>query len=95
MLQVIQTKSISLLDTLVLKLEQYEDVAKRPRVFAPACAHGAESKEVKKKDSANAPAENGQEKLKHLSLELIDIGLHTGLKGLELIQATTPYKLSD
>jgi hypothetical protein len=26
--------------------------------------------------------------LKHLSLELVDIALHTGSKGIELIQAT-------
>lgn len=34
MLQVLQTKSLSLLETLVNTLEQYEDIQKRPRYFA-------------------------------------------------------------
>lgn len=34
MLSVLQNKSLSLLETLVNTLEQYEDIQKRPRVFA-------------------------------------------------------------
>ena len=36
-----------------------------------------------------------KEKIKNLSFELIDIGLHTGCKGLEILQKTTPYQVSD
>lgn len=31
----------------------------------------------------------------HLSFELIDIGLHTSQKGLNMLQQTAPYALTD
>lgn len=35
------------------------------------------------------------QKFKHLSYELIDIGLYTSRQSLDLIQQTTPYKVTD
>lgn len=35
------------------------------------------------------------EKLKQLSFELLDIGLHTGSIGLTIVKKTTPYQVTD
>jgi len=39
MLQVLQNKSLDLLDSVVKTLEKYEDVDKRDRYFADKCIH--------------------------------------------------------
>lgn len=48
MLQVIQTKSIDLLDTVVKTLESYDDLDKRPSYFADRCLHRPQYKEDSK-----------------------------------------------
>lgn len=42
-------------------------------------------------DQKEAPSQ----RFKHLSLELIDIGLFTSQKGLEYVQNSAPYKATD
>ena len=49
MLQVLQNKSLDLLETLVTTLEQYESVQKRPHVFADKCVHNGEVHHKSKK----------------------------------------------
>ncbi len=48
---------------------------------------------------SDGDVENDQEapsqRFKHLSLELIDIGLFTSQKGLEYVQNSAPYKATD
>ena len=75
MLSALQNKSVELLEKVVSTLDSYEELQKRPHVFA--------NEEVK--------PEEAKDKLKHLSFELIDIGLHAGQKGLAILQKTTPY----
>lgn len=76
MLSVIQDKSVAVLETIVQRLEQqYEPLQKRPRVFAKAAA----SSDDDASSNEGHPAEEvpTTEKLKQLSFELIDIGIHT------------------
>ena len=96
MLQTIQNKSVQLLETVVQKLEQYEPLQKRPRVYAKASQGGSDeavsprsSSSVNSDDDAHV---DSKEKLKQLSFELIDIGLHTKNLGLELVQSSAPYQ---
>ncbi len=101
MLQVIQTKSISILETLVNTLEQYEDLQKRPRYFSksqdqePRDEKAADQPKEKDDEHDHGDAVAPSEKFRELSLELLDIGLYTGQKGFEKIQKTKPYELSD
>lgn len=105
MLQAIQNKSLNLLDSLVNTLEQYEDVQKRPKVFAEKCLH----KEDHSNENAAKGGENSSDdvnvdgdkemapsqKFKSLSFELIDIGLFHGQKGLNYIKQTPAYTMTD
>jgi hypothetical protein len=106
MLSLLQEKSLTFLDTIVTTLEQYEDVKQRPQVFSKRCMHQQIEMNGKKKDrdakkqddvkesdymSHEAPAK----RFKHLSMELIDIGLHGGQKGLDFIKQTQAYNVTD
>jgi hypothetical protein len=97
MLQVIQTKSVAILETIVERLEQYEQLQKRPRVFAKesdaaAAHHDALSSNSSHSDQGDDVPVDAKQKLKQLSFELIDIGLHTSQLGLELVQSSEQYQ---
>ncbi len=79
MLQQIQDKSVQLLETIVERLDKFEQLQKRPRVFA---------KEDDQDGSQSSDEEqNGStEKLKQLSFELIDIGLYSSQLALDLVK---------
>lgn len=79
MLSVLRNKSLDLLDTIVTTLEQYDDVKSRPRVFAKTCMHEEEEEDQDMKESdvkEGEPQAETYNRFKHLSFELIDIGLH-------------------
>ena len=88
MLSAIQDRSVQLLETIVERLEKYEQLQKRPKVFAkvaePEHVDGAHSNSSHESNPDDVSAEK-TEKLKQLSFELIDIGLHTTSIGLELV----------
>ena len=86
MLQVIQNKSVQVLETIVERLEQYEQLQKRPRVFAKGAADESKNEVASSTSSHGSDEVDPKEKLKQLSFELIDIGLHTSKLGLELVQ---------
>jgi hypothetical protein len=88
MLQVIQNKSVQVLETIVERLEQYEQLQKRPRVFAKGIPDDGKNEVASSTSShgSNHDEVDAKEKLKQLSFELIDIGLHTSQLGLELVQ---------
>lgn len=96
MLQVIQDKSVQLLETIVERLEQYDQLHNRPRVFAKGQEAAAELHEEAASSNSSHSGEGVQvdskTKLKHLSFELIDIGLYTSQLGLELVQQTGSYQ---
>ena len=56
MLQVLQNKSLDLLDTVVRTLESYEDNDKREKYFADRCIHRShhETKETEEKTNDDA-----------------------------------------
>lgn len=95
MLSAIQDRSVQLLETIVERLEKYEQLQKRPKVFAkvaePEHVDGAHSNSSHESNPDDVSSEK-TEKLKQLSFELIDIGLHTTSIGLELVQNTTAYQ---
>jgi hypothetical protein len=98
MMQVLQTKSLHLLETLVSTLEQYEELQKRPRYFAkeqknPEAAEGSDNDN--NLDAQENDAVKPSEKFKELSLELLDMGLYTSQKGLKKLQETRPYEVTD
>ena len=90
MLQAIQNKTVDLLDTVVKTIESYDDYQKRESYFAEKCIHQHPTGEGETKPSSDEDAISGDdaeggdermppgEKFKHLSFELIDIGLHGG-----------------
>ena len=99
MMQTIRDKSVQGLETIVERLENFEQLQKRPRVFAkePAAlsdddqdSDGASSHHSSNRD--DGAADHSSEKLKQLSFELIDIGIHTSQLGLELVQQTETYQ---
>jgi len=101
-MQVIQNKSLSLLETLVTTLDQSEQLQKRPKYFARGDLGLEQAVEDSQKALGyDAPARGDRddvaptEKFKELSLELLDMGLYTGQKGIEKIQQTRPYAISD
>lgn len=97
MLSVIQNKSLEFLETIVTKLDSYEELQKRQRIFAQKQQEEQDlAKKAKEEDQDHHDVnDEAKEKFKQLSLELIDIGLHTGQKGLHLLQQTKPYALTD
>jgi hypothetical protein len=109
MLQALQTKSIDLLDSVVKTIESYDDFQKRESYFAEKCIHQHKEGEGDTKPSSEdedsiSKAEEGEgkeqsmplgEKFKHLSYELIDIGLHGGQKGINYLKETQVYKQTD
>jgi hypothetical protein len=70
---------VQLLETIVERLDKFEQLQKRPRVFA---------KEDDQDGSQSSDEEqNGStEKLKQLSFELIDIGLYSSQLALDLVK---------
>jgi len=108
MLQTIQNKSIDLIDSVVRTLESYEHNEKRERYFADKCIHHPTT-ETKESDDAYPSLENDgddvpheseetlapKDRFKHLSFELIDIGLHNGVMALDYISQTPIYKATD
>jgi hypothetical protein len=94
MISAIQEKSLDMLSSVVKTLESYDDVANRQPVFATDCHHkkpqeektlipggkdGAQIYEVTHDDDDQevetlAPGE----RFKHLTFELIDIGIYGG-----------------
>ncbi len=92
MLQVLQEKSIGLLDQVVKTLESYEQEDKRTSYFADRCIHkqslNGHKEDVKVTDSDEKDGEDFDdvlveseelpfgEKFKHLSFELLDIVLN-------------------
>ena len=108
MLQTLQTKTISLLDTLVQKLETYDDVSKRSPYFANKCIHHNHPEGEDNKEPIHEPVQDEDdvqddkevelapiEKFKHLSFELIDIGIHEGQKSLNYIKQSPIYTSTD
>ena len=89
MLSLIQDKSVQLLETIVERLEQYEQLQKRPRVFAKA---EADTQDADSHSSHGSNPDDATEKIKQLSFELIDIGLHTSQLGLEVVQNSAVYQ---
>ena len=97
-IQALQAKSISLLETIVTTLEQYDDAEKRPKYFSKRCAHKGGPKdadhssegerEVDEDDQqySDGETEAPAERFKHLGLELLDIGLHQGNKCLDFVK---------
>ena len=98
MLQVLQNKSLSLLETLVTTLDQYEPLQKRPKYLAKKGQalesqdeDAADQKARVRDDDALARSDYHhddvapKDKFKELSLELLDIGLFTGHKGFKKI----------
>ncbi len=82
MLQQIQDKSVLLLETIVERLDQFEQLQKRPKVFAKEDDHDGSSQ-----SSSHEEEQHGSsEKLKQLSFELIDIGLYSSQLALELVK---------
>lgn len=85
MLQSIQDKSVHLLETIVERLEEFDQLKKRPKVFAQANDSSDEDDDrVVHHSTSPSYAEGGatedvapKDKLKQLSFELIDIGLHS------------------
>jgi len=99
MLSLVQDKSVQLLETIIERLEKFDQLQKRPRVFAKA--HGAEDDDVHSsgsqdghntEDGSPTSAAEKTEKLKQLGYELVDIGLHTSQLTLELVQQSAPYQ---
>lgn len=84
MLSVIQEKSVQLLETIVERLEKYEQVQKRPRVFAKSEADTYDEGSHSSHESNTEEADK-TEKLKQLSFELIDIGLYTSQLGIDAV----------
>ena len=78
MLQQIQDKSVQLLETIVERLEQFEPLQERPKVFAKE-NEGAEDHPFGSQSSHDGEEEQvgSTEKLKQLSFELIDIGIYS------------------
>lgn len=114
MLQVLQNRSLQLLETIVTTLDSYDEIKKRPRRFAKKDQDEDQQEKQKNADDQNDKdikaddevddVENdqsssrdleGAEKFKHLSFELIDIGLFFGEKGLNKVQQTRPYQFTD
>ena len=80
MLQQIQDRSVQLLETIVERLDQFETLQKRPKVFAKEDDQDGTSSSHEEDQSGST------EKLKQLSFELIDIGLYSSQLGLELVK---------
>lgn len=105
MLQVFQNKSIQLLETIVNHLDSYEGVQKRSRRFAKRDEKEVEEDKDTRKRNSNIKADDevddveddlqGTEKFKHLSFELIDIGLFFGERSLSVVQQSKPYQVTD
>jgi hypothetical protein len=109
MLTVLQNKSIDLLDTVVKTLESYDGLDKRESYFAEKCIHNNSYKEDTKAsreyddkspemddddDQDNETLAPG-EKFKHLSFELLDIGLVQTAKGFKYLKSTPIYQVTD
>lgn len=123
MLQVIQTRSLQLLETIVNTLDSYDEVKKRPRRFAKKQdapeddhhheddhhSHHSHHSDHEDQDGKNTDDVSddrchhetleGAEKFKHLSFELIDMGLFFGeqsvYKSLNRVQQSAPYRYTD
>lgn len=105
MLQVLQNRSLQLLETIVNTLDSYEEIKKRPRRFAKKSEEEQDKEKLQKEDANKKGKEikaddevddveqegNDVDKLKHLSFELIDIGLFFGERGIQKVQSTRPY----
>ena len=99
MLQSIQDKSVHLLETIVERLEEFEQLKQRPRVFAQPTDEDGKvvPSEVSPKHTSGASftfeeVVAPKEKLKQLSFELIDIGLHSSQLAVDLLQQTELYQ---
>jgi hypothetical protein len=64
-------------------LDQYEEIKNRERVFSSAKQQQIEAENKK------------QPELKEAAADILDIGLHTGYKGLETLKKQPIYKLTD
>ncbi len=108
MLTVIQNKSIDILDTVVKTLESYDGLDKRESYFADKCIHNShkedsksgrsyddKSPEMEDDDDQDNDALAPGEKLKHLSFELLDIGLVQTAKGFKYLKSTPIYQVTD
>ena len=81
------------LEYVIRQLEQYEQLQKRPRVFA-ANSTEKELQELRKAASSpdHVPAVDKTEKLKQLGFELVDIGLHVKELSKEYVQQSPAYQ---
>ena len=96
MLQQIQDKSVHLLETIVERLEEFDQLKKRPRVFGQASDENSKSgaSDGSPRGTSGEALEElaPKDKLKQLSFELIDIGLHSSKLAVDLLQSTEVYQ---
>jgi hypothetical protein len=86
-LQQIQDKSIAFLETIVERLDQFEPLQKRPKVFAKGDDDADDQQQDGSGSSIGEEQQHGStEKLKQLSFELIDIGLYSSQLALDLVK---------
>jgi hypothetical protein len=98
MINLLQNKTIGALQTAIDKLEQYDDNSKRQPYFAVWAAGEVQASDnaVKKYESKSNPEEKTPTmKIKDLSCELLDIGLHQGQKNLSIVKETNAYSKAD
>jgi hypothetical protein len=107
MLAAILHKPLDLLESLVVTLEKYEENEKRPRHYsnkhsdeqeAEQKKKDGENKDSEKKDDVNEAEKKEQElgeRFKDLSLELLDIGIYHGQRGLDYVKQTPVYTFTD
>ena len=86
MFQSIQDKSVQLLETIIERLEEYDQLKKRPRVFGQGAVISDDDYHGSQHSSTHGEEVPASDKLKQLSFELIDIGLHSSKLALELVQ---------
>lgn len=85
-----------LLETIVERLEEFDQLKKRPRVYAHnnALSSDEDEKVVHRSTSPSAEGEelHPKDKLKQLSFELIDIGVHSSQLAVDMLQKTEIYQ---
>jgi len=88
MLQSIQDKSVHLLETIIERLEEFDQLKQRPRVFGQSAQD--DSDDDVHNSTSPIQSEGGEpaskDKLKQLSFELIDIGLHSSQLAVDMLQ---------
>ena len=99
MLQSIQDKSVHLLETIIERLEEFDQLKQRPRVFGQTLDESDEDDDRDVHNSTSPMQSEGgaeehasKDKLKNLNFELIDIGLHSSQLAVDMLQQTEIYQ---